>query len=634
MSVEVGCALSPPPEARQRPSACIRIATITLAAFVCAAPSHAVTLSPNTFYTRAEQTGMMEASPADDTALRVATPRLDSALARITRILDKVDFMYGIDWYRTNTEGNKTRSFKPSNVFQLHSVSAGYREKFGDVAFDFQSSLRWTNDFTITRSRDYKIQSIYGNFERAEKWALRVGDIFPNFSPYTFTRSARYGAHGWYKYPMLGGNLKLAGALGVTNRDQEFTGGTEAGQYRRWASGTSLDWEGDDGPGPIEKLTAGFRFSNARDDGSSITSRTGSGGTPIAKMDIDVASFRYEAGLPWGISWRGENAYSNGTRDMAAANPLHRYGTAHNTALDWRRPSAWGTPGTIARVLPASIRADYEWVDPDFLTELGSAAVDQMRWGVNTDHRWSDALDWTTSFIHNENNVKRRIQAGNVVINTSRTASFRMNMRPFELSSGLFTVPDHLRTIRYGFEFRRGEQSASNATSNSKNEDYNHSIDYKNWGINWNGDYKVQLRDDDIAATNDRRVDDWGIRASRMFTYSVWEVRITPTASYRHSVDGTLRGENLSRTQTANFGVGVSQGEFNLQTGFTLTDLDRNQRNNDSLNKTYTASLGFRPLFAPGLNMTLSFRHSDIDEENKSNSYKQTEGRAHVDYRF
>jgi hypothetical protein len=91
---------------------------------------------------------------------------------------------------------------------------------------------------------------------------------------------------------------------------------------------------------------------------------------------------------------------------------------------------------------------------------------------------------------------------------------------------------------------------------------------------------------------------------------------------------------NLTRTQSANFGLGVAQGEFAFNTGVTFTDIDRNLVNADSLNKLYTASLGFRPVFMPGLNMTLSLRHQDVEEENKSNSYRQTEGRAHVDYRF
>lgn len=594
--------------------------------------SHSIAAAANTAYDR-NRAVVSEPVFAPEVGPGPETSRLDSALRHIAAALDKVDFAYGIDWYRTKTDGNRARSFKPDNVFQLHNVSAGYREKFGEVNVDLQTSLRWTNDFTISRSDDYKIQSIYGNFERPEKWGLRLGDIFPNFSPYTFSRSARYGSHGWYRHPLWGGHIKAVGAIGITNRDQE-AGVTEAGQYRRWAGGSSLDWDGE-GPGFLGRTVAGFRFSSARDDASSIVSRYSASGTPIPKLDIDVYSFKYDAELPWGLTWKGEDAYSNGVRDMAASNPLHRYGTAHNTTLDWRRPSAWSAPVSFARILPVSVRADYEWVDPDFLTELGSASVDQQRWGVNTDHKWSDALDWTASYIRNEDNVKKRIKTGNApVINISQTATFRTNIRLFELASGLWNSPEHLRSLRYGFEFRHGDQDASNGSSNRKTEDYSHTVDYRNWGINWNADYKIQLTDDDITAANDRRVDDWGIRASRSFTYSVWEFRITPSIAYRHSVDGTLRGENLNRTQTGNFGLGISQGEFTLNTGVTLTDIDRNLQNADSLNKVYTASIGFRPVFMEGLNMTFSIRHQDMEEENKTNRFQQTEGRAHVDYRF
>lgn len=570
------------------------------------------------------------------------------------RIYDKLDVLYGVDIYRVTTRGNTSRAFRPAQTFQLHNLSLGYRDRYGDIDVDVQSALRWTDDITITHSRDAKIQSFHAGLERRDVWSLRVGDIFPNLSNYTFNRSAQNGTNGWYRWPALGGNLRLTGAVGITNREQEFTGGTEPGQYRRYASGGALDWEGD-GPGPFGKMVAGFRVSDAHDELSSITSRNGRGGTPIPRLDIVDYSFKYDVALPAGISWRGEDALSDGNRDRTKSPSLHRIGTAHNSALDWRRPSDWGEPRSALRLLPIGLRGDFEWVDPDFLTELGSAAVDQMRWDVNSDFRWSDALDWTASYLRNEDNVRNRIKTGTVpVTNISQNTTFRMNSRPFGLflETGAPTPaeptlmpgdplsrwfpwnPNHLRDFRYTYEFRYNDRGATNNTVNTKIEDYDNAVNYRNWGIDWRGGYKYQLTDDDVRSSNDRRNDEWNVGLARPFTYSIWEIRVTPTAGFRHSADRFRNGSSLTVTRAGDVGFGAAWGEFNVQTGYTVSEVDRNAPGTDVRTSQFTGSVGFRPIAVPDLNLTASVRRQNVKEDNPANSYRELEVRGHVDYRF
>lgn len=563
----------------------------------------------------------------------------DSTLERLTQALHALDVTYGVDWYRTRVSGNTTRAFRPQQTFQLHNATTGYKDRFGSVDADIQAALRWTDDITITRSRDYKLMSFSAQFDRANTWRLRFGDVFPNLSPYTYSRSARTGAHGWYAREVLGGTLKLTAVTGVTNREQEYTGRTEAGQYRRLASGGAIDWEGP-GFGPLRRLKTGLRASSAHDDGSSISSRRTSGGAFIPRLDIDVYSFQYEAELPAGLTWRGENAYSDGNRDLTRGEVLQRTGTAHNTALDWSRPAAWGRPSAFARLLPIRMRADYEWVDPDFLTELGSASVDQMRWGTGADFRWNDNFDWAITHMRNQDNVRDRVTTSVVPItNVNRVSSLRMNSRPFAiLASGLGGVfgriPEHVRNIRYTSEFRYNNRDATNNSANQKIEDYSHSLDYQVLGVSLGADYKYQLTDDDIRALSDRRNDEWGLRISRPFTWSIWQVRLNPTAGYRHAVDKTIRGENYSRTQSTNFGLGITFGEFTVQTGYTISDVDRNQLASDVLTRQFTGSIGFRPVFVPDLNISFSFRHQDVTDQTPANSYRENETKAHVDYKF
>lgn len=588
-----------------------------------------VLAAPNAYETPTE--------PMEDRGDRPAGEKSELNIALengVRRIYDNLDLTYGIDWYRTGNYGDKSRSFKPDETFQMHNTTIGYDDKFGDVAMDIRSSLRWTDDITISRSKDFKIQSLYGNFEKQNKWALRFGDIFPNLSQYTYSRSARYGTHGWYKWSGLGGELKLAGALGVTNREQEFIGATQSPQYRRWASGGSLDWEGE-GWKWLGKTTAGFRVSVARDDGATITSRRGPSNAKIPDLHIANYSFKYEAALPAGFGVQGENAYSNGNRDRSDESSKDRYGTAHRTAFNWRRPSAWGEPAKMARFLPISGRADYEWVSPNFLTDLGSAAVDQLKWGGGLDFRWNDSLDWSASYLLNHDNVRKRITSVTVPapnVNINQTTSLKLNLKPFAMLLPT-AAPEFLKELKYGFEFRFNDRDATNLSANSKIEDYNHSLDYRFMGLIWSSDYKFQLTDDDIAAMNDRRTDDWGLRLSRPTTFSIFEITIAPTAGYRHSVDKTIRGHTYTRTQTSNYGITAKWGEFDVNLGYTHVDVDRNQRAADSVNDQINGSLTFRPFDIEDLNFNASIRYQDVNEENGT-SYRQMENKVHVDYKF
>ncbi|RMH58756.1 MAG: hypothetical protein D6679_03850 [Candidatus Hydrogenedentota bacterium] len=567
----------------------------------------------------------------DQSSIHSDTTFHDRFAAGFRRVYDRLYLNYAVDVYRTGTYGNQSRSFTPPKTFQQHYINVGYTDRFNDISIDARSTLRWTDDVTLTRSRDFKIQSIYAQAEKRNRWGLRFGDVFPNLSPYVYNRSAQYGSHLWYRRPGFGGELKLIGTAGITRREQEFIGGTEPGQYRRYAYGAGIEWEGK-GPGPFKKVKAGLVGSLAMDDRSSLNIHSNTSG-PIPELRIGVSSFKYEAALPFGLTWRGEDAYSEGDRDRTQGGALSRTGWAHRSALDWRLPFVLEKKRRIAtRLLPVALRADYEWVDPDFLTELGSAAVDQQRWGGGADFRWSNALTWNLSYFFNNDNVLHRITSGAALVNSNQVTTARMSAKPFALT-GSTTLPLNLQNLQYGFEFRHNKQAASNGISNRKIEDYNHSLSYRNWGFAFGGDYKYQLTDDDVSATNDRRIDNWGVRISRPFVYSVYEVHLTPFASYRHVADRTRTGSNFTRTQTSNVGLNATWGEFNVNLGYTQVDVDRNQKNNDSLNRLYNANISFRPYAVPGLNITFTTRYQDQFEENGT-GFRQLETRGHVDYTF
>ena len=72
---------------------------------------------------------------------------------------------------------------------------------------------------------------------------------------------------------------------------------------------------------------------------------------------------------------------------------------------------------------------------------------------------------------------------------------------------------------------------------NAKIEDYIYSLTYNNWGTTFVGDYSFQITDDDATPTNDRRVQAWGLQASRPFHYKKYDVRFFPRLSYRYSRD-------------------------------------------------------------------------------------------------
>ncbi len=533
---------------------------------------------------------------------------------------DRFDMSYYGDYYRYGTYGDRTRAFRPDDLYLTHNLSwlAASRMKNG-LDYEIKLSLRTVTDPSVTFRDDVHITSFYSHLGRKDVWRVRTGDIFPNLSRYTFNRFAK-GVQGEYQRTMGPSLMRSVGILSRVERSREQN------SLRRVAIGAGLSFESLNKERGKPKWFFGYRHSSASDQlGSVDNART------LPDLQVATHGLLYSAQLKHGWSFLGENAWSKGTSDRRTA--MERDGSAWLADLSWLRQGTTQRAG-LARLAPFAFQFNWELVDPYFLAPIGIASPNQLRWSGRTAHRFNDDLDWSMSFLRLEDNV--RDQA--VVTNVTRNSNIAVNMRPFHLFGDVTNwtdkLPESIKAIRTKLEFRFNDRDASNNSVNSKIEDYIYTVMYKLFDINFTGDYQFQITDDDAVPTSDRRLQAYGVRAAKPLNWKKMGVRIFPNIGYRVSRDRFRTTGVTTFLQTTTLGMAVNWEEIGANFNYLILDADRAPTGNDYSQNKYNMSLTYKPYLFPNFQSVLSYSYLDQDEENHLRSYRQTETRLSVAYTF
>lgn len=534
---------------------------------------------------------------------------------------DRFDLVYGGDYYRFGTYGDRSRAFRPDHFYNVHNLSLfGQVQLKNGLDYELQLTNRYATDPAVTFRDDVHVTSFYTSLGRKNVWQVRAGDLFPNLSRYTFNRFAK-GAQFWYQHP-LGDDyiLRTSGVFGRTERSRE------AVSLRRVAVGTAATFESVRQVRARPAWTLGYRFAGASDQLGSVDNARS-----LADLQVDGHSVVYSAQLPWGFGLTGENAWSDGTTNRRTNR--NRSGYAWSTDLAWLKPNREPYQG-IARLFPFAAQAYWELTDPYFLAPLGIASADQLRWGGRTAHRFNPHIDWTMSFLRLEDNVRN--QKG--LTTATRVSNAVVNLRPFFLfgdgENWTHRLPESVRAIRMKLDFRYNDRDASNARTNQKIEDYIYQVLYTNWGWNFTGDYQFQLTDDDAAPNADRRLQAYGVRMTRPLHWREWNMRFFPVAAYRVSRDRFRLTGTATRLQTTTAGMTVNWEELSGTVNYNYTDADRYPSGNDYVQQRVTSSVTYKPYLYPNFSSTLFYAYGDVDDETVRRSYRQTETRLTIGYTF
>ncbi len=266
---------------------------------------------------------------------------------------------YSIDVYYENVYGNVDKS--SLDVDSEHKDNWHYSENLkvrmdkkvtDDLAIEFFAHVRNTSDKAVMNHRWKVLQAylrLYG-----EDFELAIGDISEYYTKYTFNNTF-LGAKVWYKPSP---SFKFM-ALGGRNRD------IHDDLYEHFLGGGRIEYT------PRSEYLFGFSYIHT--EVSKLYS-----GTSIADYSNDVWSFDTRLKLlDRKLQVKGEAAFSL----YHEADPsLNLDGWALNIEADYRP----------IRELKLSL--DYERVEPDFMTIMGTAARDRET--IKTEFRYTPSRMW------------------------------------------------------------------------------------------------------------------------------------------------------------------------------------------------------------------------------------------------
>lgn len=566
---------------------------------------------------------------ADTTMAKVAVIRPRSLKERF----DRFNVGYSGDYYRYGTYGDRSRAFRPDETFFINNLSIHTSERLDNgLDYDGKIVLRSVTDPTLRGGlrdddkdrADVHITSFYSTLGRKDVWEVRVGDLFPNLSRYSFNRFGK-GAQANYFRTMGPVRVKTTAVAARIERAREGR------NLRRIAFGAATTLESLRLIRGRRQWMMGYRYAATSDVMSSVDNpRTGTG-TAFADLQQTVHSLEYGAQFKHGWSVEGENAWSDGSIDRRT--DRDRAGYAWRTDVAWLRTATAPRQGWM-RLAPFALQFNWELADPYFRSPVGVSSRDQKRWGGRTAHRFNDNFDWTMSFLRLEDNVRNQLS----FTTPSRTTNVTANLRPFRLfgdaDNWTDKLPQSVRDIRARVEFRYNDRDATNGSVNSKTEDYIYQLLYTNWGANFTADYQFQITDDDRSPLSDRRLQAFGLRVTRPFHYKKWNIRFFPSVGYRVSRDHYRLTGNSTDLQTTNLGLTATWEELSGNFTYTIQDSNREPRGNDFLQNRFNGSITYKPYLFPSFSSVLTYGYMDQNEETGSRSYRQTETRLTVAYTF
>ena len=283
-------------------------------------------------------------------------------------------------FYYNDISGNEENSFlTPGANYELnYYISNRHEIPTADgkpIILQFDMDLRATDDPVID-NHTWHITHLYTKVEKPEEYLVEFGDIYSNLSTYSMALAIE-GLQGWQEIK-IGEKAKI-GAQATAGR---VFRGIERNNYERKVIGSRLYYS------PYQNLQMGINFSRNWDDTGSISDKNLS----IDDLSPDSNNvFSYDINLynaDWWI-FNAINFYSEIAYSWFDDNIKNRDVNSH---YDWA--FRWGISGQVEELF---LNADYERVNPDFHTNLGSAPADLEQFNLNGTYRLFNAARLSAS---------------------------------------------------------------------------------------------------------------------------------------------------------------------------------------------------------------------------------------------
>ncbi|OIO36162.1 MAG: hypothetical protein AUJ74_03665 [Candidatus Omnitrophica bacterium CG1_02_44_16] len=378
-----------------------------------------------------------------------------------------------MDW--NNVSGNKSKSFLREGVDYLGELNLNIQEKLGgNYHFEGQWFLRRTDNFRIEQRHDLRLKQLSLKVLN-DKNLFEFGDLYADFSPYVMGTSLE-GLHMDLK-PDNTQHYKF-----VASRKNEAD--EAADLFERYVVGFKADHRFLQDSKTLSNFRIGIQAATSQDDSSTISY------APTTK-DMRNAVFSIDGEIAWYklFSVAFELARSLFLEDEDAAGSQDQsYGTAFRV-----QPVLTFAKGTL--------RYLYQYVQPKFRTDTGSAAYDKIQHQLT----WNYILNEKASLSLSENYYWDHLTGSSLVkrtVNDEKYASItfkpslarpELTVRPYfnyfmrdsdDLGNSLeattttagFSVNDRWNestTYGFGYEYRAFADLAAHALS-----DYFHRFNF------------------------------------------------------------------------------------------------------------------------------------------------------------
>lgn len=254
-----------------------------------------------------------------------------------------------------NISGNKGKSFYEEGVDYLSEVNINaYERIWRDINFEGRAFLRKTDDRRIEPRRDVRLKDINLKVLNSNHM-LEFGDFYTELSPYTLSNS------------LEGFNIETTQLHGAVKSHtvlaRRYRSNIAADRYQRNVAGQKIDWMPFLNSGFFSLFRLGAQVTTTQDDSS-----TKSASTNTPDLDNTVVSIDGDVNLPKYVTLNYEIARSfYEADDDGVGDGDDKRGLAFRL-----KPSFAYGGWLIFRYL-------YEYVQPDFYTDTGSAQPDKTQ---------------------------------------------------------------------------------------------------------------------------------------------------------------------------------------------------------------------------------------------------------------
>jgi len=430
--------------------------------------------------------------------------------------------------------GNKAKSFLQEGRDYLAELRLNLQEKLkGDYHLEGQLQVRKTDDQRMDDRKDVRIKQSLLQVSNSENLFI-LGDFYGELSPFTLGSSVEG----------FSAEIKPADFLSIKQLvARQYEADQVANKFQRNIIGTKLDAYPFRESAVFSEARFGFQMVTNQDDSATAT-RTAS----FADLDNQIFSLDGDLSFIKLVSVNYEVARSQYLSDEDTVTPTDKqYGNAFHIAPQLQ----------LKKTL---IRHTYNYIEPTFYSENGSAYPDKIQYLTTLDHRFSERV--SVSLM--ENYYRDNLRGSTLTKRTTNDAkTLTVNWLPLA----------HRPTFRTQFNTGYAERTSDEAARSVDNQTVSFGMGMNDrWKeTDWGVSYDHRSFDDRADTTRSEYQNRYGVRAAR--EYSLFGRRLylslNPGIDTRNTKTGQDQDIDLSMAFSGQYDL-----EDNLLTRFGYNVMD------------------------------------------------------------